>query len=86
MLCELTNSGELDRKEFSVYIHGQVSQTRNFYRELKNNPDIDFDYHGGERDGDIFYWILTYGDEINDNLRKILRINSNKNVPYMYSA
>lgn len=38
--------------------------------------DVDFDYHGGEKDGEIFYRILQYGDDLSGNLKRILRIEN----------
>lgn len=44
---------------------------------LKNETDyflltIDFDYHGGENDGEIFYREIVLGESINDEIKRIL--------------
>jgi hypothetical protein len=34
--------------------------------------EVDFDYHGGDKDGEVFYRTLYYGDQLNENLKRIL--------------
>jgi hypothetical protein len=34
----------------------------------------DFDYYGGDRDGEVYNWRLRYGNNISDNLKRILKI------------
>jgi len=35
--------------------------------------DIDFDYYGGTRDGEIYFMVLNYGNGLTDGLKNILR-------------
>jgi hypothetical protein len=161
IIHELPNIDEIYNESFTVYIHGMGGQTRNFYRRLRQNKDVellwsgwsskiwwtyifsfipgqaglvkiinrkkldqlyldigamslcglyylsrqkeqeiidqvikdphglnflkileketnyfllevDFDYHGGDQDGKIFYRKLYLGDQLNENLKRIL--------------
>ena len=45
-----------------------------FFENEKNYflLDIDFDYHGGEKDGEIFYRQLFIGDNLNPEIKDVL--------------
>jgi len=34
--------------------------------------NTDFDYHGGERDGEIFHIDINFGDNLNENIKRVL--------------
>jgi hypothetical protein len=57
--------------------HWEFQTHEKFEEILKGETDFftidtDFDYHGGDRDGEIFHIDLNYGENLNEDIKQIL--------------